>query len=137
MIQLGLPSSHRLGGSFHRPLCNKSSEIPLFARSGMPNPILKSATRILRPAEYEQLREGARTLENQTRSDALLLTGFRYIEAIRFYDNPDWLDGQFVHLPAYARRKSKRTQKERWVRLSRKGASLLPYSFKSKPLPTW
>src|SRR5437879_6855080 len=91
----------------------------------MPKPILKSGVRILRPNEYEQLREGARTLENQTRADGLLLTGLRYVEAQRLQTNPDWLDGRFVHLPAYAQRKTKRTQKERWVTLSSKGASPL------------
>jgi hypothetical protein len=103
----------------------------------MPKPILKSGVRILRPAEYEQLREGAGKLEHQTRSDALLLTGLRYVEAQRLQTNPKWADGRFIHLPASAQRKVLRTQKERWVRLSSKGASLLPYFFKTKPLPTW
>ena len=103
----------------------------------MPKPILKSRVRILRPAEYEQLREGAATLENQTRSDALLLTGLRYIEAQRLQTNPKWVDGRFIHLPPSAQRKAKRLQRERWIRLSSKGASLLPYFFKTKPLPTW
>jgi gamma-glutamylcysteine synthetase len=61
----------------------------------MPKPILKSGVRILRPAEYEQLREGAVTLENQTRSDALLLTGLRYIEAKRLQTNPKRVVGRF------------------------------------------
>ncbi|OLE74583.1 hypothetical protein AUG19_08405 [archaeon 13_1_20CM_2_54_9] len=103
----------------------------------MPKPILKSGVRILRPVEYEQLREGAATLENQTRSDALLLTGLRYIEAQRLQTNPKWVDGRFIHLPPSAQRKAKRQQRERWVRLSSKGASLLPYFFKTKPLPIW
>src|SRR5437660_9664898 len=103
----------------------------------MPKPILKSGVRILRPIEYDGLRDSARTLENQTRSDTLLLTGLRYVEAQRLQTKPDWVDGRFVHLPAYAQRKAKRTQKERWVRLSSKGASLLPYFFKTKPLPSW
>ena len=103
----------------------------------MPKPILKSGVRILRPSEYDKLREGTRTLENRTRSDALLLTGLRYVEAQRLQGNPDWVDGRFIHLPTFAQRKAKRKQKERWVRLSSKGTSLLPYFFKSKPLPTW
>jgi hypothetical protein len=103
----------------------------------MSKPILKSGVRILRPAEYEQLREGAAILENQTRSDALLLTGLRYVEAQRLQTNPKWVDGRFIHLPASAQRKAKRLQRERWIRLSSKGANLLPYFFKTKPLPTW
>src|SRR5882762_7957759 len=103
----------------------------------MSKPILKSEVRILRPAEYEQLRNGAKSLENQTRSDALLLSELRYIEAQRLQSNPDWVDGRFIHLPAFAQRKIRRKQKERWVRLSSKGVSLLPYFFKTKQLPTW
>jgi hypothetical protein len=82
------------------------------------------------------LRKGAGTIENQTRSD-VLLTGLRYVEAQRLQTNPKWVDGRFIHLSASAQRKVLRTQKERWVRLSSKGASLLPYFFKTKPLPTW
>jgi len=103
----------------------------------MSKPILKSDVRILRPTEYERLREGARTLENKTRSDALLLTGLRYVEAQRLQSNPDWVDGKFIHLPAFAQRKAKTTQKERWVRLSSKGATLLPFLFRTKQPPTW
>jgi hypothetical protein len=61
----------------------------------MPKPILKSSVRILRPAEYEPLREGAGTFENQTRSDVLLLTGLRFIEAQRMQTSPGWIDGRF------------------------------------------
>jgi len=103
----------------------------------VPKPITKGGVRVLRPAEYEQLRQGAETLENQTRSDAPLLTGLRYVEAQRLQGNPDWVDGRFIHLPVYAQRKVKRKQKERWVKLSSKGASILPYFFKAKPLPNW
>ena len=103
----------------------------------MPKPIVKSGVRVLRPGEYQLLHESARSLENQTRSDALLLTGLGYVEAQRLQTNPDWIGGRFVHLPPSAQRKVKRQQKERWVRLSSKGASLLPYFFKTKPLPTW
>jgi integrase len=98
---------------------------------------MKSGVRILRPSEYDQLRTGARTLENQTRSDALLLTGLRYVEAQRLQRNPDWVDGRFIHLPPVAQKKVKRQQKERWVKLSSRGTTLIPFFFKSKPLPTW
>jgi len=63
----------------------------------MPKPIVKVGVRILRPAEYELLRQGAESLENQTRTDALLLSGLRYVEAQRLQENPDWLDDMFVH----------------------------------------
>ncbi len=100
-------------------------------------PILKGGVRILRPNEYEFLREGARTLDNQTRLDVLLLTGLRYIEAQRLQKNLDWLDSRFIHLPEYAQKKAKRKQKERWVKLSNKGMTILPYFFKVTPLPTY
>ena len=103
----------------------------------MPQPIIKGTVRILRPSEYEKLREGAETLDNQTRLDGLLLTGLRYVEADRLQEHPDWVDGRFVHLPEYAQKKVKRKQRERWIRLSSKGVSILPYFFKSKPLPNW
>jgi hypothetical protein len=69
--------------------------------------------------------------------DGLLLTGLRYVEAQRLQENPDWLDGRFIHLPIQAQRKVKRLQKERWVKLSSKGTTVVPYFLKSKPLPTW
>ena len=36
----------------------------------MSKSILKSGVRIIRPSEYEWLREGAKILENRTKSDA-------------------------------------------------------------------
>src|SRR2546428_9719957 len=103
----------------------------------MSKPIIKGGVRVLRPMEYEQLWKGSRSQENQTRLDALLLTGLRYVEAQRLQENPDWLDGRFIHLPLEAQRKVKREQKERWVKLSSKGLTVVPYFLKSKPLPTW
>ena len=103
----------------------------------MPSPIIKSQVRILRPTEYELLRTGARTLENQTRLDTLLLSGLRYVEGQRLHANPDWVDGRFIHLPEWAQRKAKRKQRERWVKLSDKGKTVLPFFFKTKPLPDW
>ncbi len=79
----------------------------------MPQPIIKGSVRILRPSEYERVREGAEILDNQTWLDALLLTGLRYVEAERLQDHPDWIDGRFVHLPDYAQKKVKRKQSER------------------------
>ena len=51
--------------------------------------------------------------------------------------HPDWLDGKFVHLPEYAQRKALRKQKERWVRLSSRGVTLLPHFFDKTSLPDW
>ena len=41
------------------------------------------------------------------------------------------------HLPEGAQRKALRQQRERWIRLSTRGAAILPCFFKTKPLPTW
>jgi len=76
-------------------------------------------------------------LENQTRLDTLLLTGLRFVEAQRLQENPDWFDRRFIHLPEWAQRKAKRKQRERWVKLSDKGKTVLPFFFKTRPLPDW
>ena len=93
-------------------------------------PIIKERVRILRPAEYNALREGARELDNKTNLDALTLTGLRYVEAQRFKENKDWFDGTFIHLPEAALLKAKRKQKERWVRVSPRGSSVLAVLFR-------
>ena len=96
-------------------------------------PILKSG-RILRPAEYEQLRDVLKS-DNQAQLDGLLLTGMRYVEAERFQADPSWLDKQFVNLPIGASLKKKATFKDRTIRLSNTGALLVPQFLKVKPLP--
>jgi len=103
----------------------------------MAAPILKGGVRILRPCEYEALREAAKKLENQVKLDALLLTGLRYVEAQRLQMHPEWFDGRFINLPEHAQRKWKRKQRERWVRLNPLGQSILPFFFKAKRLPSW
>jgi integrase len=100
-------------------------------------PILKGGTRILRPCEYEMLRRGAMLRDNLINLDTLLLTGLRYIEAVRLKKHPEWFDGEFIHLPTIAQKKAKRRQKERWVRLNPQGQHVLPFFFKAKPLPMW
>ena len=103
----------------------------------MSTPILKSGVRILRPREYEVLRKEAVKLEKQTQLDVLLLTGLRYVEAQRLQRHPEWFDGKFIYLPEMAVRKAKRKQRERWVRLTPRAAAILPFFYKTKPLPTW
>ncbi len=101
-------------------------------------PILKGKnikTRILRPSEYEVLREGAMKLENQTLLDACLLLGARYKECGRIQQNSKWFDGNFIHLPAEAQQKVKRKQTERWIRLSSRGTAILPFFFETRKMP--
>lgn len=102
-------------------------------------PILKGKkikTRILRPSEYEVLRENASKTENRTHLDACLMLGARYEECRRTQKNPSWFDGDFIHLPSDAQKKVKRRQIERWIRISSLGKAILPYFFESKELPT-
>jgi integrase len=80
--------------------------------------IMKSGVRILRPSEFIMLKSSITNGEKQILVDALLLTGLRYEEALRLRGNPDWFDGNFIHLPEWAQLKAKRKQRERWVRLS-------------------
>jgi len=103
----------------------------------VPSPIIKSHVRVLRPGEYEILRSGVPSLENQTRLDVLLTTGLRYVEAQRLQENPDWFDRRFIHMPEWAQRKAKRKQRERWVKLSDRGKTVVPFFFKTRPLPDW
>ena len=103
----------------------------------MSKPIIKGEVRILRPHEYELLWKGAEDQDNQTRLDSLLLSGLRYVEGQRLQAHPDWLDDGFLHLPDFAQKKKLRTQRERWVRLSSKGRTIIRYFFKTKPLPSW
>ena len=97
-------------------------------------PIIKSRVRILRPNEYEQLRLNI-SLEKQTQLDVLLLGGMRYVEAQRLQKNPEWFDGNFIHLPEGAQKKKKRKQRERWIRLNPLAKAKIPYFFEGKLLP--
>ena len=91
--------------------------------------------RILRPVEFEKLRIAVDPDTGKIRT-ALLLTGMSYAELQRFRENPDWLDGKFVHLPRGSMLKVKAKQRERAIRLSDMGKTLVPDLFQSSyPLP--
>jgi integrase len=83
--------------------------------------------RIFRPKEFELLVKGCKKVEYQTMLEALLYTGTRYVELQRVQENPDWFDGEFLHLPYDAVKKDKRTQYERWVRLNQQGRTTLKF----------
>lgn len=97
----------------------------------------KRTVRVLRPWEYDAIRRASATLDNQTRLDALLVTGMRYIEAQRFQKRPEWFDGTFIHLPKEAILKAKRKQLARGIHLSAKGRAVVHYFFNVKELPDY
>lgn len=90
--------------------------------------ILKSGTRILRPSEYREIKKLAK-MDKEFLMDCLLLTGLRYEEIFRLRQNPNWFDGNFIHLPEWAQKKAKRKQLERWIKLSIMGKATLPQLF--------
>ncbi len=96
------------------------------------NPILKKGVRILRPREYEQLREAVPKVEHQLILDALLYTGMRYVELQRFKMHPEWYDseGGYIYLPPEASRKRKRKMRERYIYLSDRGRGIVPLFLK-------
>ena len=98
------------------------------------NPILKGGVRILRPREYELLREVIPKIEHQIILDTLLYTGMRYVELLRFKKNPGWYDpqGGYIYLPPEASKKRKRTMRERYVYLSSRGKTIIPLFLKMK-----
>ena len=95
----------------------------------------KFEVRILRPSEWETLRDNL-DINMKRICTSLLVTGMRYAELQRFRENPDWLDGRFVHLPRGSMMKVKAKQKERVIRLSDIGKTLISDLFQAPhPLP--
>jgi integrase len=66
-------------------------------------------------------------MEHKIMLQAMLYTGMRYIEMIRFQYHPMWFDGDFIHLPEEAVHKQLRLQKERWVRLNNQGKMMVKF----------
>ena len=85
--------------------------------------------KILRPIEFEIIRNA---IDPDTRGicTSLHLTGMRYAELQRFTENPDWLDSKFVFLQRGSMFKVKAKQRQRAIRLSDMGKTLLPELFK-------
>jgi len=96
--------------------------------------ILKSGVRILRPGEYEALREAIPKIHHRLMVEASLFTGMRYIELQRFKKNPQWYDpqGGYIYLPPEASRKKERKMRERYVFLSSRGKAIIPLFLKLK-----
>lgn len=102
-------------------------------------PIIRSSekyqVRILRSIEWEQLRDKMDT-DTKKICTSLLVTGMRYAELQRFRENPTWLEGKFIYLPKGSMLKVKAKQKERAIRLSDMGKTLISELFDvPQPLP--
>lgn len=103
-------------------------------------PIVRSSTkfevRILRPSEWEKFRDELDPNYKRI-CTSLLVTGMRYAEPGRFRENPEWLDGSFIYLPRGAALKARAKQKERTIRLSDMGKTIIADLFQvSIKMPT-
>ncbi len=109
----------------------------------MKKPILKEDVRILRPSEYDQLRDAIPKMHHQIFLDTLLYSGMRYIEVQRFQDHPEWYEKETrtIHIPKEGGKKKKRTMKDRYVHLNQSGSNTVSLFFKlDQDLParaTW
>lgn len=77
----------------------------------------KGEIRILTPTEYHQLRDAIPKPDYKTILDVLIITGMRYVEVQRLYENHHWYNEKrnHIHLPIDAQRKVKRRQLERTI----------------------
>jgi len=104
----------------------------------MKSEILRNNVRIFRPTEWEKFIAGIPKVEYRTMMRALLYTGMRYIEMKRLQKNPQWFDGEFIHLPKEAVLKKRRKQLERYVRLNQPGRIVIEYFLAlDKSLPSY
>jgi len=89
-------------------------------------PILKVGnTRILRPYEAKQLINAIPKEEQRDKFEALLYSGMRYVECKRLLENPQWFDGEHIHLSKSAIKKDKIKFKERYVHLNPIGRRII------------
>jgi len=89
----------------------------------------KLVCRILRPSEfmamYNVIARGNQ--DDLTNFTMCLLLGARYEECRRIQSNPKWYDGNiYVHIKEH---KVKRVVKDRYIRLSNKGKTLIRFFF--------
>lgn len=85
--------------------------------------------RILRPSEFVAIHNMVANgnKDDLTNLDMCLLLGARYEECRRIQAHPEWFDKKiFVEIDEH---KTKRVAKKRWIRLSNKGKTLIPYFF--------
>lgn len=90
--------------------------------------------RVLRPFEFDAIREQMDSIDQQLAFDVLLFTGMRYVEFIRFGNNPSWVRDRTrsIYLPPEAQRKEMRVSPDRFIHLSSEGWKAIKEFF-SKP----
>jgi integrase len=74
--------------------------------------------KILTPAEYDAILNVIPQPRHKALFTICVVTGMRYIEIQRLWDNPKWYieARNIIHLPPEAQRKAKRTQLERTIK---------------------
>ncbi len=98
------------------------------------SPILVGDTRILRPCEYKQFKNGIPKNNYRVMFDAALCSGMRYNEFLEFQKNPKWFNAteNRIYLPKIAVRKKKIKRKQRWIKLSDYGSQAVSSFFNIK-----
>ena len=78
---------------------------------------LNGEIRILTPSEYKRIREAIPKDIHKTVLDVLLITGMRYVEMLRLYENQLWYNEKrnIIHLLEEAQLKHKRRQLKRTI----------------------
>lgn len=85
---------------------------------------------ILRPKEYNMILNHCNE-KYKALLPCMLFTGMRYAELKRLQKHMDWVNDQFITMPAHlAQKKAKRVDPDRWIRLSYAGREAV------KRLPT-
>lgn len=98
-------------------------------------PIIKEGVRIFRPQEIELLISAIPKSDNQTKFEAMLYSGLRYVEGRRLYNNPQHFTGKTIKVVS---KKTKATIKERWVKLNKDGQLAVRYFLRgSANLPSY
>lgn len=74
--------------------------------------------RILTPDEYNKFKTAIPKEQYKTIFNVLLITGVRYIEMLRLYDNPEWYNEKrnIINLPEEAQQKHNQTLNNKKIR---------------------
>ena len=82
-----------------------------------PKPILVKNVRVFNPYEYDLYVSSIDKGYLRRRFLILFWSGMRYVEFQRFHAHPEWWDPsrKVIDLPAYAEKKTKRSQRQRYI----------------------